>query len=227
MLTLSKIESHATSARLAGLYVKSINVAALYAPGQIVATIVWSLPIAYSEPSEPLKGVAQTGISRPSDTCLVVGVGAADEIEAQLLSAAWSLGAWDIRRIESAPLADPAEWAQPRHGIASIFGAGGYVIAGQPTTMGASAPGAAQQAAITGWVHWHFIPLALASHSMRERWAGKDQTLPDASCSRGARVIEPRPLAGRQVPGFGHEHIYRLGRNAHSNRGQAKKDRRD
>jgi len=227
MLALDRIEAAATSARLAGHHVKSVWIAALYTPAHVVATVVWTMPAVESDPTEPLKGVTQTVIARPSDTTMLIGTGAAAAIEAQILGAAWALGAWDVRRTERAPLSNPDEWAMPRHGLGASFGMPGYVIAGTATNSGEHAEHEAiQRAAREGYVVWHFVPLALGAPSMRSKWAGKDKSLAD-DCTRGARSITPGPLAGQQQPGHGHEHIYQLGRAPHGNRSKsAASDRR-
>lgn len=226
MITLSRIETAAAAARIAGLYVKSIRLAALYTPAPVVAVIVWSMPMMADAAS--LQGGTETALVRPSNTCVALGTGAAANIEPQVLSAAWTLGAWDVRRIESAPITDPAQWHEARHGLVSGFGVGGHEvkIRGYPLTDGQGAEAAvAQAAARSGHVSWSFVPLALAHPVTRARWADKDSTIAN-DCTRGARGIRAQPLAGRQVPGTGHEHIYRLGRGPHGNRNKAAKERR-
>lgn len=226
MINLSQIEAKAATARLAGHYAKSIEIAALYLSSQVAATITWSIPVAYSESDEAVPGVEQSRKVRPSDTCILIGTGSASEIEAQVLSAAWSLGAWNVRRIESAPLADPSQWADNRYGIVIRFGRGGYVIDGQSTISGdRAAEQVVQRAAHDGYVHWQFVPLALSTPIMRKQWGGKDRTLAD-DCTRGARRIAPQLLAGKQQIGQGHEHIYQLGQANHGNRSKSNAARR-
>lgn len=227
MLALNKIETAATSARLAGHYVRSVWIAALYKPAHVVATVVWSMPVTWSEPVTDQPGVTKTYTARPSDTTLLLGTASAPAVEAEILSAAWALGAWDVRRNESAPLKNPDEWDKSQHGLAGHFGFGSYAIDGQPISSGDCADlWMIQQAAREGHVHWHFVPLALSSPEMRRRWSTKDRTLADGACTRGARVITPHPLAGKQAHGHGHEHIYQLGRAPHGNRSKSSNDRR-
>lgn len=227
MLALNKIETAAATARLAGHYVRSVWIAALYTRAHVIASLHWSMPDHWSEPSKDQLGIEKTYIGVPSDTTILIGEGSAVEIEAEILSAAWALGAWDVRRCESAPLRDPAEWDQTRHGVAANFGFGGYIIAGTPTQQGDCADlWMIQQAAKEGYVLWHYVPLALGKPEMQRRWAKKDRTLVDETCTRGARAITPQPLAGRQAPGFGHEQIYQLGRAPHGNRSKSSNERR-
>lgn len=228
MLTLHKIEDAARTARLASLYVKSVWIAALYTTGDVIATVTWSNPVDYAEPTKvaSLPGITQEVWSAPSDSTLSLGRGSASEIEAEILSAAWALGAWDVRRMEYAPLADPAEWSATRHGVGRNFGVGGYVIMGQPLAMGESSTEAAQRAARDGYVLWQFVPLALCSPIMQARWRDKDRTLDAATCTRGARHIAPWSLYGKQEIGHAHDHIYELGRGNHGNRSKRDKSRR-
>lgn len=224
-MDLRKIEQRAATARLAALYIKSVRVAALYTSGPVVGSITWSMPVAPSETQQALPGVSVESITRPADTALLLGTGSAAGIESAILSAAWSWGAWDVRRIEHAPLADPALWRDPRHGIRMDFGHNDYVINGSPLVIGERSDSAAQVAAQHGHVTWTIIPLSLSTPAMRARWTSKDRTLAD-DATRGPRIINPMPLYGRQEIGHGHEHIYQLGRANHGNRSKSSGARR-
>lgn len=217
-LHLDKIEAAARTARLASLWVRSIWVAALYDPEDVVATICWSAPCATSDPAVGPDGVSRTDWRRPPDASILIGRGRAADVEAQVLACAWALGAWDVRRTEYAPLDRPAEWQEPRYGLAQRFGVGGYAVDGAPLVAGDRSPEAARRAASDGHVGWHFVPLALASPWMQQRWSGKDRTLDPQTCTRGARAITPRVLVG---PPGGHDHLYLLGRGNHGNRSRA------
>lgn len=223
------LKQAASAPALAGVFVKSVRVASTYR-GDAIATITWSWP-EHGEASRPsgMPGVSMTVAARPSDTtlALVLPGPTVHEAEHEVLAAAWGLGAWDVRRIEHSPLADPAQWREARYGLASDFGINLVTIAGQPIQAGDRAPTADVRAAASdGWVSWSFVPLALSSRTMRERWGAKDKTL-DMDCSRTI-LIPPMRLAEwhQPEPGYAHEHIYQLGRSNHGNRSKASRERR-
>lgn len=223
------IKQAARAPAMAGVFVKSVRIASTYSCDAII-TITWSWP-EQGEREQPsgLPGVAMLIAARPSDEtlALVLPGPTVHEAERSVLGCAWELGAWDVRRIEHAPLADPSQWAESRHGLASDFGINPTVIAGQPIQVGDRAPSAdVQAAAVDGWVSWSFVPLALSARTMRARWGDKDKTLGE-DCSRS----DPLPTTRlgdwyHPVPGHANEHIYQLGRSNHGNRSKSSKERK-
>jgi len=223
------LQNAARAPAMAGVFVKSVRIAVTYSCDAIL-TVTWSWP-EHGERERPstIPGVAALVASRPSDqtVALVLPGPTVHEVERSVLVSAWELGAWDVRRIEHAPLADPTQWAESRHGLAVDFGANHVAIAGQALQAGDRAEDAVIQAAASdGWVSWSFVPLSLATRLMRERWGGKDKTL-QADCSRVIPLPPLRLGEWRQPePGRAHEHIYQLGRSNHGNRSKAAKERR-
>lgn len=222
------IQQAASAPALAGVGIKSIRIAATYSL-EAMLTITWSWP-EVGEVSQPsgLPGVAMSVAARPADLtlALVLPGPTVHEAEQSVLDVAWQLGAWDVRRIEHAPLADPAQWREARHGLAGDFGINPVTIGGTPVQKGDRAPVAAAEAGSNGWVTWSFVPLAFATRTMRARWGGKDKTL-EADCTRGG-TLPPTRLADwhQPEPGYAHEHIYQLGRANHGNRSKAGRERR-
>jgi hypothetical protein len=223
------IQQAASAPALAGVGVKSIRIATTYRLDAIL-TITWSWP-EFGEVSQPsgLPGVAMSVAARPADLtlALVLPGPTVHEAEHAVLDVAWQLGAWDVRRMERAPLADPKQWREARHGLASDFGVNLVTIAGVPVQKGDRAPYAdLRAAAVDGWVTWSFVPLAFATRTMRARWGGKDKTL-EADCTRSG-ALPPTHFADwhHPEPGYAHEHIYQLGRANHGNRSKAARERR-
>ena len=203
--------------KMGGIYVKSITVSALYKHMQYAwVTITWSMPdVSIDAPEHSKKGVKATIISRPADTVIKIPVNSATpaEIDEALLQLAWELGAWDMCRLERAPLTKDQNWHEPRYGLLSAFGRDATNIAGTPLQQGASAADwVLEHAAKNGYVAWRFIPLALATPFMRKRWGGVDATL-QADCMRaGETKMRPAQFYRPSAPNTVHEQQYQLGR---------------
>lgn len=219
------LQKAAQAPALAGIYIKSVCICTVRDTlSDPVLTITWSMPdhsAAVDSAALSLPGVSASIISRPSDTAIMLPRGLANpaEIEDAVMGAAWSLGAWDLCRIESAPLAHGSDWTEMRYGITSSFGHSPVVIAGQSLIVGHSAPDRdCEIAARDGYITWRFVPLALATPTARRRWAGKDKTLL-ADCTR---LGEPGGYRGKWMhptePRTANEHQYQLGRSNHGNR---------
>jgi hypothetical protein len=230
---LAALQRAATGPALAGINIKTVQIAAVrdwtHNP---LMTITWSMPdasaaIASAELSLP--GVQASVISRPSDTAIMLdrGLASPGEIEDAVIGAAWTLGAWDLIRLEHAPLAACEEWQENRHGINCSFGRNGYTINGQELVTGDQADDdTCELAASVGYVLWRFVPLHLATRIARQRWASKDKTLlPD--CTRaGVPGSYRAPWCCPTEPRTANEHQYQLGRANHGNRAKASQDRR-
>ena len=181
-----------------------------------------------------MPGVSASVYTNPADTCVALPQPerlAYLEIEA--LECAWQLGAWDVRRMEHAPLANPDAWREPRYGVANDFGINPYTITvcgSDPTvlTHGDHADDKLiKTAARHGWITWVFVPLALATPIMQQRWRDKDRTLSDAqACTRTPRRITGVGLHGPCEVGTAYDHIYELGRANHGNRSKKSRERR-
>lgn len=227
------LQKAAQAPALAGIYIKSVSICAVRDLAcEPILTITWSMPdgsAAIDAPTLSLPGVEASVISRPSDTAIELAreLASPGEIEDAIMGAAWSLGSWDLCRIEHAPRPPDADWREARHGITCSFGRNGYVICGQPLVTGDHAGDeVCEIAARDGYITWRFVPLALATKIARARWAGKDTTLqPDC-----IRIGSPGSYRGKwwhpTTPGTGNEHQYQLGRGNHSNRSKTSAERR-
>ena len=133
-------------------------------------------------------GVKTPTVLRTSDTAMVLHAPelSPGELEADvLLPLAWRLGAWDIVRSERAPLAADQDWRDSKHGLLRHFGRNSQAIDGVPLIVGARASDEiCATAAKEGWVTWRFVPLALSSPAMQEKWHDEDVTLEDVDCIR-------------------------------------------
>ena len=218
---------------LAGIYIKSISISAVRDPRrQPVLAITWSMPdssAAIDAPALSLPGVSATAISRPANTAMLLPRSLANpaEIEDAVLNAAWALGAWDLCRTELPPLPSGTDWREPRYGIASAFGQGTYLINGSPLVH-AVAPmdKSCALAAREGYITWRFVPLALATPTMRCLWGGKDKTLQPDCTRHGSPGDFRQAWRCPTVPGMAYEHQYQLGRGNHGNRSQKSSQRR-
>jgi hypothetical protein len=230
---LAALQNAATAPALAGIYVKNVAISiARPVEHDAVLTIVWSMPdnsAAIQSPDMSMPGVQASVVSRPADTVMRLDRALASpaEIEDAVIACAWTVGAWDLARLESGPLPAGADWREPRYGLATSLGHNAYVINGRPLAAGYSAPvEACEVAAHTGLVTWRFVPLALATPTARQRWAPKDSTLLD-DCTRDG---EPHGYRGKwmhpTLPATGAEHQYQLGRGNHGNRSKASRERR-
>jgi hypothetical protein len=227
------LQKAAQAPALAGIYIKSVCICAVRdLTCDPVLTITWSMPdrgAVVDSAALSLPGVSASFTTRPSDTAMLLprGLVSPAEIEDAVIGAAWSLGAWDLCRIESAPLADGSDWREARYGIKSSFGHSDYVVNGQSLVVGDGAPQSdCEIAARDGYITWRFVPLALATLVARRRWADKDKTLL-ADCTRSGA---PGGYRGQwmhpTVPGTASEQQYQLGRSNHGNRSKKSADRR-
>lgn len=230
---LAALQKAAKAPAMAGIYLKSVDLSAVHDwVHDPVMCITWSMPdhgAAIDAPAVSLPGVSASILSRPSDTTMLLprDLASPDELESAVMGAAWTLGAWDVRRIEHAPLPQNVDWRQARHGLVGDFGRNPYTIAGQPLAVGEAADDVVcELAAAHGWITWAFVPLAISTPSARKRWGSKDRTLqPD--CTRAGVVGSARakwwyPAA----PHTANDHIYQLGRGNHGNRSKTSQERR-
>lgn len=224
------LEAQAQAMRLAGYPIKSIMLASLYRPAPTFLTITWGMPEIWLDATEAPNGVRASSVTRPADTCIALPAPSRlHNLEAEVLAAAWELGAWDAVRLEKSPLSNPGDHLASGHGLAAAFGVNSHVIMGQPITTGDVAEEAQiKEAAENGWLIWRFIPLALSAPTTKKIWGQKDRTLNDAdACRRTPRVINPQQLYGPITePGTAHEHIYQFGRGNHGNRSKKNEGRR-
>lgn len=228
---LAALQEAASATAIGGVNVKSVRLAATAQPAHpAIMVITWSMPeLASIERAGPLPGIHESVIERPQDLAIPMERAGATvhDIESAALGAAWHLGAWDVRRTENAPLHDPGQWDADRYGLPPDFGRCGYRIGERALVRGTGADDhVLQYAARHGWITWIFIPLALATPLARARWGKKDTTL-DAACQRSQSMPGIRRAdLHRMQPGYGHEHIYQLGRANHGNRSRVNQSRR-
>lgn len=209
------ISKHAGAMRLAGTAVSAINVAACYGESAGVLTIKWA-----GNGLEPAKsdfpGVSASVWSRAPDTTIMLQPLDAALRDAEVLRAAWALGAWDVARFEHSPLAAGADPHDSRYGITVSFGRSPYLIMGDPLSVGAEGDDALiDRAAKHGRIDWMFRPLALRNNLMRKSWGAKDRTLKSDCTRAGDPPFAPTPLHGpieRTTARQGHQHIYTLGK---------------
>lgn len=201
--------------------------------GQAVSAVRLAVPLGRGQPailslvptmSSCGVGPAADGISlraceRADDWRIAFPAAPPEDLDADFLSAAWSLGAWDVSRIEHAHLQPGVDPMEPQFGIAhhvhqpyrvSVDGK-----SSDPMPCPVDAYKWARQAARKGWLVWLCKPI-LHGPSIRAGWIAKDRTLrPD-----GGR--DPRPDPWRPwrpvVRHADYQAIIRLGRAAHGNR---------
>lgn len=227
------LQKAAQAPALAGIYIKSVSISAVRVLSHDpILTITWSMPdsSAYIDaPGLSIPGASASIISRPSDTTMSLPreMASPADIEDVVIADAWALGAWDLCRIEGAPLPAGANWPESRYGLAGAFGRCDISIAGQPLSAGTRATAhVCEIAARDGYVTWRFVPLTLATPTARRRWAGKDTTL-QQDCTR---LGEPGGYRGQWrhpvEPHTAREQQYRLGRGNHGNRSKSGQGRK-
>ncbi len=228
---LAALRRAAQAPALAGIYIKSVSICAVHEwQHDAVMTITWSLPDSSAAVEVPsLPGVTASVLSRPADTAILLPreLASPGEIEDAVMGAAWTLGAWDLCRIESPPLPAGADWNEAKYGVTVGFGRNPYTIMGQPLVTGEYAQDdVCALAARDGYITWRFVPLALATPTARRRWGGKDSTL-QTDCTR---LNAPGHYRGAwhhpATPGLANEHQYQLGQGNHGNRGRNAKERK-
>lgn len=204
---------------MAGIYIKSIRLAATYDINHDpVLTIKWSMPDNYfeaPESAEKLKGVDVTVTARPSDTSILLPrqLMTCAELEDEIISAAWALGAFDMVRTERSPLYADDDPFDVKFGLASDFGWCGYTIAGQDLVMGdKSGKNAVIEAANDGYVTWLFFPMSLMSPYTKKIHNGKDNTLDNHYCRAGKSDIRMQKWYRPRDYATGHQHIYEFGK---------------
>ena len=212
-IVVASLMDAAKNRNLTGIYIKSVRIAATHNPKlDQVLCITWSMPL-LCHPVDSITGVKTSVIARPEDTYIYLPTGyLVDDLEDIIINAAWTLGAWDMCRMESPPINSDNFIIT---GIANDFGQPAYSF-GEINI----------KEKINGRVSWLFIPLYLASPELKNKFASKDNTLNknlmrDGLCGRfRAAWMQPKKF------GFGNEHIYQLGRQNHGNRSKNNTDRR-
>lgn len=150
-------------------------------------------------------GVTGMGGEAHPDEIILLPPQKLDDLERQIVSAAWALGAWDIARIEHPPLPPGADPMLAKWGIIIQFGDSEMI----------------SRAAKRGWITWSWRPTwgSIRLHH------NKDKTLD----SDGGRLspLSPRHMPRlRAIDGWpaGEKLAYnvefRLGRDNHPNRGK-------
>jgi len=224
-IVVASLQDATKNSNLTGIYIKSISIAATHNPDlDCLLCITWSMPIA-DNPVDGLPGIKTTVIARPDDTYIHLPNGLyADQLEDIIIRSAWTLGAWDMCRLESPPIGSSDLVS---NGVAHDFGQPSYTFGGYGIQRHViHATHTMQYAAKNGRVSWRFIPLSLTSPEFISRWADKDKTLNNASCRDGYPSSYRAPWQLPNTPGFGNEHIYQLGRSNHGNRLKNSSERR-
>jgi hypothetical protein len=191
-----------------------ISVSCAAPVGGSAGTIVlrWGIPDRLEPMAPPVRGVQLSGALAPPDTVL-----RADLDEADILDAAWRLGAWDCARTQFGPLGRDRDPRDSRWGVLPAFaGLIGYELMSRPMAVSSLAPAALDvlldEAATRGYVTWAFKVPRLARHLYRARWLKSDTSL-DADGSRAGTFLHPPlALAGHLAADEGALSIYQLGR---------------
>lgn len=203
-----------------GIYPKTVSVAACYdvIDHEVIMTISWSMPELELDASDvdikPMKGIKTTVFSRPADSAIEIqGYDSLVDLEIDLINAAWTLGAYDLCRLEMSPLPVKADPYEAGRGIASSFGINPYLIMGSPLLVGdQSCERTIENAASNGFIKFRFVPLALSKPSKKQHCLKKDVTLND-DCSRDdLPKLTQQKLYKPRVANTGHEHIYQFGK---------------
>lgn len=224
-IVVASLQDATKNSHLTGIYIKSVRIAATHNPDlDCLLCITWSMPFA-KHPMDGLPGIKTTVMARPDDTyiCLPNGL-YADQLEDIIIQSAWTLGAWDMCRLESPPT-KTSDFAP--NGIANDFGQPDHSFGGSGIQKHAMQSTATMHyAAENGRVSWRFIPLSLTSPEFRSRWVDKDKTLNSTSCREGSPSSYRAAWRLPSMPGFGNEHTYQLGRSNHGNRSKKSSERR-
>lgn len=171
---------------------------------QAVLRVGWQVTAADRTREE---GITMTTRHPRQDMIVALPPTSPDDLDAEFLSLAWELGAWDVSRIEHLPLAPGADPTEPRHGITANLGMP-YDIPGGSEGSALRDPDAWVRAcARHGWITWSCRPMWMAPEVRQKAWLRKDSTLrPD-----GARP--PRAWTARQpvVVSADHQTVIRLG----------------
>ena len=199
---------------LAGIYVNSVSVSSTYDfENDVIMKISWTMPSLEHNLQSGLKGVAKTVMSTPADsTILIEHYDGYKNLEDQLMQSAWELGAWDISRLEKAPLPDAAEILSPSYGIAQSFGINPYTIDGSPMQLGENTDlETIENAANHGYITWRFVPMATAKPERIRIALTKDKTIKTNGTRDGLVGTARAKFWHPKNVGTGHEHIYQLG----------------
>jgi hypothetical protein len=200
-----------------GYKLSSITVAS---PLDRVAPVIWTLGLvidrsaaARIEVNASAHGVDIDARVTVRDVRIVEPAAYVADLDAEYLTLAWRLGAWDVSRMEHAPLPPSAD--KVAHGLSSHV-ADPYAMTGIPENPAAELDAEAwiNACARHGWMTWSCKPMHLAPEVRRIGWLGKDRTL-DPDGQRASRVWhawEPVSI------GADHQTVIRLGRAAHGNR---------
>jgi len=204
------------NSKFTGIYPEVFSVATTYSPfeNDVIATITWSFPSVDIDGADiglsQLKDVKQVVMSRPADTTIRVNDYCdIRDIERDMLTAAWTMGSYSMRRIEKAPSITALDRA-----IDSSFGLNLFCIGTSPLQKGDRADeNSIDESKSNGMVIYQFIPLALAGAEKKERCIKKDRTL-SIDCSRdGKPDIALHRFYRPKKSQTAHEHIYELGKS--------------
>lgn len=171
---------------------------------------------AKSAPERAGDGVTLSASLPTTITRLAVPTVTVEDLDAQFLSLAWEVGAWDVSRMEHMPLtggADPMDPAQGLlHHVMEPYSLPGTQAEEPPCNPVLWVCAAAE----TGWLVWSCKPMWLAAPVRQKAWISKDKTLlPD-----GSRVPRAQPWTPWHPVWIGsnHQTVIRLGRAPHGNR---------
>jgi hypothetical protein len=226
---LEVIRTQAAVMAAGGNTLSSAAVAMAYTDWRAILRVRWTLNMAERR---NLGGVEAANLGRTEDMVVLL-----DRCtEAEILDAAWLLGAWDVLRTEHPPIPKTQAEARsagfiypipdnmlgdrdaPAWGLTASFCGCPYMVNGEPLAQGECPLDLLDIAAAGGWIDWAFRPTAW---SVRIR-SNNDRTLnPDGTRNPRELPIMPAPLADRP-----HQHIYRLGRAPHGNRSKRQRERK-
>ena len=199
---------------MGGIYPESISVSSTYDfERDIVLTVLWSMPTIKHDVDNDM-GLKKSVASRPANTTLKLDtLDGYKSIESILIATAWTLGAFDLCRLEKSPINTTADPYDPRYGLAVDFAATNMDLDGTPLFIGDRADNKTiEQAANDGYIVWRFVPLALCKPDKIKKCLTIDATLnsdasrPGQPCFNLAKWYRPRQ------PGLGHEHQYQFGK---------------
>lgn len=183
------------------------------APMAILRTS-WS--VRGADPMSTPKGVAGSVYPGSTNHRAIIDGRALQALDAEMLAAAWALGAWDLGRTEWAPLPASADPSEPARGITAAIGSP-YSITGvedAPSIRGLDAARWIEDCARNGRLAWLCKPVRYGPELRRQAWIGKDRTL-NADGGRDPK----RWTAWTPVRlGRDHQTVIRLGRAPHGNR---------
>lgn len=128
-----------------------------------------------------ISGVAGRVITRAPNHVELIEV--ANDIDRQIISSAWHMGAWDVQRIT--------------------------YPAGYTGTMDPHHDDLVSAMRASGWTTWTYRPMVMAPEVRQKAWSARDTTLLPIMLGRSG----PAPLAEFPAARPGHLHVLRLGRD--------------